>query len=162
MELIGLLLVFSFLSMVIGTVAKGAIRLVGFGVLAALLIMAVGSLDSDILPNMVNSARDFVARVQQQIAGGGGGGQQDPYNSTQADPFSFENAPAGQSPAIPNQQFSNPQSPNSQFANPQFANPQSPNQPFPNQPFPNQPSNDPNAPLNRSTETNRRPVTALW
>jgi hypothetical protein len=151
MELIGLLLVFSFLSMVIGTVAKGVVRLVGFGVLAALLIMAVGSLDSDVLPNMLNSARNFVARVQQQIAGGGGGGQQD-FNATQTDPYNFENAPAGQSPTIPNSQFSNPQFPNQQF----------PNQQFPNQQFPNQPFNDPNAPLNRSTETNRRPVTALW
>ncbi|NJN85112.1 MAG: hypothetical protein HC881_00730 [Leptolyngbyaceae cyanobacterium SL_7_1] len=138
MELIGLLLVFSFLSMVIGTVAKGVIRLVGFGVLAALLLMAVGSLDSNVLPNMINSARDFVARVQQEIAGGGGGGQQDPYNSTQADPFYFENTPPGQSPAIPNQPFSNPQSPN-------------------------QPFNDPNAPLNRPAQPNdRRPITALW
>lgn len=143
MELIGLLLVFSFLSMVIGTVAKGVVRLVGFGVLAALLVMAVGSLDSDVLPNMVNSARNFVARVQQGIAGGGGGGQQD--NSTQADPYYFDNNPSVQSPAFPEQQ-SDPQ-----FSNPQFSN-QQPQQ-----------FNDPNAPSSRPANANdRRPITALW
>jgi hypothetical protein len=113
-EVIGAVLVISILAFIVGTVVKGALRFVGFLVLAALAVMAVGQPLTSRLPVVSNWLKQLSAEVQSETqiqsntgengqTGGSGGFRSAPFTNaetnqpiTQASPDPL--APNGSTP----------------------------------------------------------------
>jgi hypothetical protein len=117
-ELIGAVLVLSILAFIIGTVVKGTIRFVGFLVLAALAVMAIGQPLTTRLPAVSDWLNDLSARIQSDTSqsgsssgtgesgetGGAGGFRSTPFTDAQTNQPITQASPqaAPNTTAVPN------------------------------------------------------------